>query len=81
VVMVTHDVDTLIALADRVAVLADQTLLTVAPLPEVVRFPHPFVRSFFLEQTGRCEQRRIAEFRSGLAQLHSCGGGLAGASP
>jgi phospholipid/cholesterol/gamma-HCH transport system ATP-binding protein len=71
VVIVTHDVDTLIALADRVAVLADQTLLTVGALPEVVHFPHPFVRSFFLQQTARCQQRRIAEFRSGLAELHS----------
>jgi phospholipid/cholesterol/gamma-HCH transport system ATP-binding protein len=70
VVMVTHDVDTLIALADRVAVLADQALVTVGPLPEVVHFPHPFVQSFFLKQASRCEQRRIAEFRTGLAQLH-----------
>lgn len=71
VVIVTHDLDTLIALADRVAVLADQTILTVAPLPQVVDFPHPFVRSFVLAQTARCQKRRIEEFRSGLAQLHS----------
>lgn len=71
VVMVTHDVDTLIALADRVAVLAEQTLLTVGSLPEVVHFPHPFVRSFFLQQTSRCEKRRIAEFRTGLERLHA----------
>jgi len=82
VVMVTHDVDTLIALADRVAVLAEQTLLTVGTLPEVVRFPHAFVRSFFLQQTSRCEQRRIAEFRTGLAQMHpQPGSGMRGASP
>lgn len=71
VVIVTHDVDTLIALADRVAVIADQHILTLGPLPEVVHFAHPFVRSFFLQQTMRCERKRIAEFRSGLAQLHS----------
>ena len=35
VVMVTHDVDTLTVLADRVAVLADQRLVTVGPLSEV----------------------------------------------
>jgi phospholipid/cholesterol/gamma-HCH transport system ATP-binding protein len=48
VVMVTHDVDTLIVLADRVAVLADQRLVTVGPLSEVAQFPHPFVDSFFV---------------------------------
>jgi phospholipid/cholesterol/gamma-HCH transport system ATP-binding protein len=65
-VFITHDVDMLVALADRVAVLADQHLVTVAPVSEVAKFPHPFVQSFFLEQTGRCEQQRIAGFRSGL---------------
>jgi phospholipid/cholesterol/gamma-HCH transport system ATP-binding protein len=48
VVMVTHDVDTLIVLADRVAVLADQRLVTVGSLSEVMEFPHRFVHSFFL---------------------------------
>ncbi len=71
VVIVTHDVDTLIALADRVAVLSDQRLVTVGPLNEVVRFPHPFVQSFFLEQVGRCQQQHISEYRSALEQLHS----------
>jgi phospholipid/cholesterol/gamma-HCH transport system ATP-binding protein len=58
VVIITHEVDVLVGLADRVAVLADQRILTVAPLGEVVDFPHPFVQSFFLGQTGRCKQQR-----------------------
>ena len=66
VVIVTHDVDVLLALADRVAVLADQRIVTVAPVSEVVDFPHPFVRSFFLEQTGRCAGHQVARFRSSL---------------
>jgi phospholipid/cholesterol/gamma-HCH transport system ATP-binding protein len=70
-VIVTHDVDTLIGLADRVAVLADQQIVTVGPLSEVAHFPHPFVQSFFLDQTRRCERRRIAEFRTDL-KLPQC---------
>jgi len=66
VVIVTHDVDALLALADRVAVVADRRIVTVAPVTEIVAFPHPFVRSFFLEQTGRCERDRVAQFRSHL---------------
>lgn len=68
VVMVTHDVSMLIALADRVAVLADQRLLTVGPLWEVVNFPHPFVRSFFLEHQTRCAQASVDDYRHTLAQ-------------
>jgi phospholipid/cholesterol/gamma-HCH transport system ATP-binding protein len=65
VVMVTHDVDTVMALSDRVAVLADQHLLTVGPLWEVVHYDHPFVENFFLGR--RCEQENVADFRRKLA--------------
>jgi len=70
-VMITHDLDALVGLADRVAVLADQHIVTIGPLAEVAHFPHPFVRSFFLDQTGRCERHRIAAFRSDL-KLPQC---------
>ncbi|TFW10168.1 ATP-binding cassette domain-containing protein [Oxalobacteraceae bacterium OM1] len=67
VVMVTHDVDTLLALSDRVAVLADQHLLAVAPLWDVVRNEHPFVKNFFLGQRNRCRKEVVQEFRDTLA--------------
>jgi phospholipid/cholesterol/gamma-HCH transport system ATP-binding protein len=53
VVMVTHDLDTLVALADRVAVLADQRVIVEAPLPEVIHVKHPFIESYFLKGRGR----------------------------
>jgi phospholipid/cholesterol/gamma-HCH transport system ATP-binding protein len=53
VVMVTHDLDTLIALADRVAVLADQQVIVAAPIQEVIRVPHPFIQHYFLGERGR----------------------------
>jgi phospholipid/cholesterol/gamma-HCH transport system ATP-binding protein len=75
VVMVTHDVDALIALADRVAVLAEQRIIVAAPLAEVVRLEHPFVRHFFGGQTDRCAQPlRGAEARPFLeTSLHTQG--------
>ena len=53
VVMVTHDLDTLVALSDRVAVLCDQRLLAVGPLREVITLDHPFVCNFFRGERGR----------------------------
>jgi phospholipid/cholesterol/gamma-HCH transport system ATP-binding protein len=53
-VMVTHDVEATIALADRVAVLAEQHIIAEAPLAEVVHLKHPFVQHFFEGQTDRC---------------------------
>jgi phospholipid/cholesterol/gamma-HCH transport system ATP-binding protein len=53
VVMVTHDLDTLVALADRIAVLADQRVIAAAPLEEVIKVPHPFIQRYFLGDRGR----------------------------
>ena len=53
VVMVTHDLDTLFELADRVAVLAEQRVIIAAPVREVLAFDHPFIRHFFLGERGQ----------------------------
>ncbi len=71
VVMATHDVETIVALSDRVAVIADQQLIAVAPLSEVVNHPHPFVRGFFVGHEHLCEQRALHTYRAGLAKGRS----------
>ncbi len=53
VVMVTHDLDTLRALSDRVAVLAEAQLVVVAPLDEVLSMEHPFIREYFASERLR----------------------------
>ena len=52
VVMVTHDLDTLVSLSDKIAVLAEQRVLVYGPLEEVVRVDHAFIRKFFLGDRG-----------------------------
>jgi phospholipid/cholesterol/gamma-HCH transport system ATP-binding protein len=47
VLMVTHDVDTLVQLATHVAVLADKRIMVHVPLAQVPAIDHPFVHSFF----------------------------------
>jgi phospholipid/cholesterol/gamma-HCH transport system ATP-binding protein len=53
VVMVTHDLDTMVALSTRVAVIADRTVVVAAPVEEVAGFDHPFIREYFLGLRGR----------------------------
>lgn len=53
VVMVTHDLDTLVSLSDRVAVLCEQRLLAVGPLREITEIDHPFVSNFFRGERGQ----------------------------
>ena len=59
VVMVTHDLDTIVSSADRVAVLADQQVVVIGPIEEVTRTRHPFIESYFLGDRGR---RALAAF-------------------
>jgi energy-coupling factor transporter ATP-binding protein EcfA2 len=66
VVMITHDLDTLVALSDRVAVLADHRVLAAAPIPEVIKVDHPFIREYFLgERAQRALQALPAPKRPG----------------
>lgn len=53
VVMVTHDLDTLVALSDRVAVLADQLLIAVGPVAEIAAMQHKFISNFFQGERGK----------------------------
>ncbi|MEX0299642.1 MAG: ABC transporter ATP-binding protein [Kordiimonas sp.] len=47
VFLVTHDLDTLVRVCDRVAVIGDKKVLLNAPLEEVVKFDHPWVQEYF----------------------------------
>jgi len=47
VFMITHDLNTLAAVCDRVAALADGKIAALGPLSTVLRSDHPWVRAYF----------------------------------
>ena len=53
VVLVTHDLDAMVALSTRVAVLAERRVLVAAPVEEAAGVDHPFIREYFLGMRGR----------------------------
>jgi phospholipid/cholesterol/gamma-HCH transport system ATP-binding protein len=53
VLLVTHDLDTLFELTDRVSVLADQHIIVSDSLNAVCRVDHRFVQNFFRGERGR----------------------------
>lgn len=57
VFLITHDLDTLHAICDRVAVLAERKVIAVAPVEDLERSEHPWVRDFFQGPRGRAAQR------------------------
>ena len=68
VVMVTHDLDTLVALSDRVGVLAEQKLVIIGELDEVAHHDHPFIHNFFQGDRGR---RALEGGRARRAELEN----------
>jgi phospholipid/cholesterol/gamma-HCH transport system ATP-binding protein len=61
VVLVTHDLDTLAAMATSVAVLAERRIVSHASLDETLALDHPFVARFF----RGLRARRTVEARPG----------------
>ncbi len=53
VFMITHDLDSLYEITDRVAVLADKHVVATAPVRELERSDHPWIREYFLGARGR----------------------------
>ena len=53
VFLITHDLDTLHAICDRVAVLADQQVIAVGTIDELLALDHPWIQEYFNGPRGR----------------------------
>jgi len=58
VFMITHDLDSLYAITDRVAVIADKTVVAIAPVRELESSDHPWIKEYFLGPRGRAAAGR-----------------------
>ncbi len=61
VVMITHDLDLLWQVADRVAVLADGKVQGIGTMAELAQMKHPAIRQFFDGPRGRAAQDQKIE--------------------
>ena len=57
VFMVTHDLDSLAAICDRIAVLVERRLV-IGTLDELLQNPHPWIRAYFAGPRGRAAMTR-----------------------
>ena len=53
VFLITHDLDTLYAICDRVAVLADKKVIAVGTIDELLKTRHPWIQEYFNGPRGR----------------------------
>ncbi len=60
VFLITHDLDTLHAICDRVAVLADKKVIAAAPIEELLELDHPWIQEYFNGPRGRAATNKAA---------------------
>jgi phospholipid/cholesterol/gamma-HCH transport system ATP-binding protein len=53
VFLITHDLDSLHAICDRVAVLADKKVIAVDTIPNLLALDHPWIQEYFNGPRGR----------------------------
>lgn len=70
VFLITHDLDTLYTICDRVAVLADRKVIAVGTIPELLALDHEWIQEYFRGPRGRAaeEAQEDAELRT--AETH-----------
>jgi phospholipid/cholesterol/gamma-HCH transport system ATP-binding protein len=65
VFLITHDLDTLHAICDRVAVLADGRVIAVGTIDELLAMDHPWIQDYFNGPRGRLAHAGSVTLREG----------------
>jgi phospholipid/cholesterol/gamma-HCH transport system ATP-binding protein len=68
VFLITHDLDTLYAICDRVAVLADKQVIAVGTIPELLELDHPWIQEYFNGPRSRAAQATASLAKPGGAK-------------
>ncbi|NBB25557.1 ATP-binding cassette domain-containing protein [Porphyrobacter sp. SLTP] len=53
VFLITHDLDTLYEICDRVAVIAEKKIIAIGTIPELIATKHPWIEEYFGGPRGR----------------------------
>jgi phospholipid/cholesterol/gamma-HCH transport system ATP-binding protein len=59
VLLITHDLDTLYSICDRVAVLADRKVIAVGTIPELLALDHEWIQEYFRGPRGRAAMPQV----------------------
>jgi phospholipid/cholesterol/gamma-HCH transport system ATP-binding protein len=70
VFLITHDLDTLYAICDRVAVLADRKVIAVGTIDELLALDHPWIQEYFRGPRGRA----VTEHSGAMSRTAKQGG-------
>jgi len=74
VFLITHDLDTLYAICDRVAVLADKKVIAVDTIPNLLKLDHPWIQEYFNGPRSRAAQTSMELHGAGKSVDKPAGG-------
>ncbi len=74
VFLITHDLDTLHEICDRVAVIADKRVIAVGTIPELLALDHPWIQEYFNGPRGRAAEAAWHRSNGGSARGNPPGG-------
>ena len=77
VFLITHDLDTLYAICDRVAVLADRKVIAVGTIPELLKTEHPWIQEYFNGPRSRAAKESLGASRGRGKSVDKRAGGKA----
>ena len=60
VFMVTHDLDSLYAICDRIAVLFEGKVIASGPMSTMLASEHPWLKAYFRGKRGRAYDGKVA---------------------
>jgi len=69
VFLITHDLDTLYEICDRVAVIADKQVIAVGTIPELLALDHPWIQEYFNGPRGRAAKDTKDRFDASRAAI------------
>ena len=70
VFLITHDLDTLYTICDRVAVLADRKVIAVGTIPELLALDHEWIQEYFRGPRGRAAEEASEEAEARIAEAN-----------
>jgi phospholipid/cholesterol/gamma-HCH transport system ATP-binding protein len=71
VFLITHDLDTLYTICDRVAVLADKKVIAVGTIPELLALDHEWIQEYFRGPRGRAAEEAMEEAEARTAETNA----------
>jgi phospholipid/cholesterol/gamma-HCH transport system ATP-binding protein len=70
VFLITHDLDTLYTICDRVAVLADRKVVAVGTIPELLALDHEWIQEYFRGPRGRAAEEASEDAEARAAEAN-----------